>query len=135
MVSDAVLMDMFSRAVGWQNFAATMAIEQEIKEAELESEIAYAEAQALIVAWEAAPVLTGARGAQRTEFNTTAAKAQREVDPKVQDLKASLRTAYAARKRAQVVRDNAERVANVVSRELTRRIGRDPVERKAQRYT
>lgn len=43
MVNDATIMDMFMRAVAWQNFADTMATEADIREADMESQLELAE--------------------------------------------------------------------------------------------
>lgn len=116
-------MTLFAKAVGWQNFAATMAVEMEVREADAEHTLATEEARVMINSW------TGAK-----EDRVTIAKANRDRDPQVLSATSDLGRVKAQRKRAQTVRDNAERIANLVSRELTRRVGRDPVERRNARW-
>ena len=55
------------------------------------------------------------------------------VDPEIAKAKDDLLNAYARRKMAQVVYENCERSAAALSRELTRRLGRDPMERRNMR--
>lgn len=123
MVDDEALMELFAKAVSWQNFAASVAVESEVREADAEQALATEEASVMIRSW------TGAK-----EDRVTISRAQRDVDPTVQEALKSLHAIKAARKRAQTVRDNAERIASLVSRELSRRIGRDPVERRNARW-
>jgi ADP-ribosylglycohydrolase len=134
MLSDGSLMTMFSKAVAWQNFADSIATEAEVREAELSSELDHAESVAVIGAWANAGTTVGPRGGVRSDFSATVAKAQRDTSPAVQSLRADHLRAKASRKRAQTVRDNSERIAQLLSRELSRRIGRDPVERRAGRF-
>lgn len=134
MLPDSALMTMFSQAISWQSFADTVATEAEIREAEAAMQLEVAESQAVIDAWNSAGTVVGPRGGVRSEFSATLAKAQRDTSPEVQSLRNAYLSAKASRKRAQTVRDNSERVATLLSRELSRRIGRDPVDRRAARY-
>lgn len=129
LMDDSQLMSMFSKAVAWQNFADTVATEAEIREADLASQVDHAESSAVLAAWTTASSTVGPRGGVRSEFTATAAKAQRDTDPDVILLREKFRSAKASRKRAQTVRDNSERLANFLSRELSRRIGRDGLQR------
>lgn len=123
LLDDQQLMEVFAKAVGWQNFAATVAVEMEVGEADAEQALTTVEAAVMIASW------TGAK-----EDRVTLAKAHRDRDPQVMEAQAALGRNKAARKRAQTVRDNSERIANLVSRELTRRVGREPSERRMGRY-
>lgn len=134
MLSDVSLMSLFAQAIAWQNFADSIATEAEIREASFSEQMSLTEANVLINTWSAAPVITGARGAQRVEFRAAVAKANTETSPEVISAREMYFKAKAARKRAQTVRDNSERVAQLLSRELTRRIGREPIDRRAGRY-
>lgn len=134
MMSDASLMDLFQQAVAWQNFADTVATEAEIKEAEALAQLEHAEAAAVISAWTNAGTTVGPKGGIRSDFTATVAKAQRDTDPNVMAKRAAMQNVKASRKRAQTVRDSAERVSQLLSRELSRRIGRDPVDRRAGRF-
>lgn len=134
MHADSTLMSMFSQAVAWQNFADSIATEAEVREAELAMELETAESNAVLTAWNSAGTVVGPRGGVKSEFTATVAKAQRDTDPEVTSLRAQYLRAKASRKRAQTVRDNSERISQLLSRELSRRIGRDPVERRAGRF-
>lgn len=123
LIDDDALMEMFSHAVGWQNFAASVSVEAEIREADCEYEMEKAESEAVVAAWSGT-----------SKDRVTVAKAQRALDPKVNDLRQKWLNAKGARKRAQVVRDNCERVVNLVSRELTRRVGRESSDRRQNRW-
>lgn len=123
LIGDDELMSFFAHAVGWQNFAASVSVEAEVREAEYEYEVEKAESEAVVAAWSGT-----------SKDRVTVAKAQRALDPKVNELKDRWLQAKAARKRAQVVRDNCERIVNLISRELTRRVGREGPERRANRW-
>ena len=60
------------------------------------------------------------------------AKARRDVDPEVGDRRDKHHEARAYRKMVDTVFDRCERNANVLSRELSRRISLTPVERRLQ---
>jgi len=124
ILSDDDLMEMFSHAVAWQNFTASAAIEAEIREADYEYVLEKAESEAVVSAW------TGT-----SNDRVSVAKAHRALDPQVNAVKESWLKSKASRKRAQVVRDNCERIVNLISRELTRRVGRDSTERRTHRWT
>lgn len=66
--------------------------------------------------------VVGARGGV-TEIRQTVLKAQRDLDPLVQELKQDIANRYAYRKLVGVLFTNVERDAALVSRELTRRTG------------
>ena len=134
MCGDNVLMGMFTKAVAWQNFADTIATEAEIREARYEDALATVESDSLLSAWRNYTPEYGPKGGIRNEFSATVAKAQRDTDPAVVSARDEWQHAKAARKRAQTVRDNAERLAQLLSRELSRRIGRDSLEKRAGRF-
>ena len=95
----------------------------------------HAEAAAVLSAWNSAGTTVGPKGGIRSDFTATVAKAQRDTDPNVVAKRSELHDVKASRKRAQTVRDSAERVSQLLSRELSRRIGRDPVDRRAGRFS
>lgn len=128
-------MEMFSHAVSWQNFADTIATESEIREAELLSHKETLEAKILLDSWNNRPQITGPKGGIRSDFTATIAKAARDSDTEVVSINELYLKAKASRKRAQTVRDNSERVAQLISREISRRIGREYTERKQARYS
>jgi len=121
-LDDRRLMTLFSEYVSWQNFAATKFSESEIEENRAEAALRYVEASAMV----AAPPAKG---------SVTAAKAQSAMTQPVQDARDRVLDAYALRKMTQVVYTNCERCVNLISRELTRRVGRDGPERRSNRWT
>jgi len=82
------------------------------------------EAQALIRDW------GGAR-----DDRVTLAKAKRDGDPDVQAAQDELQVAYARRKLVQALVEASEKNVAVVSRELSRRIGNEPTDRRERRWT
>jgi hypothetical protein len=120
---DEELMGLFSRYIAWQNYVAVKHVEAEIHEADTETALRYAEATGLVESW------TGAK-----EDRVTVAKAERELDPDVRDARQAYDRARARRKMLGVLTANMERAAALISRELTRRVGREPVERRQQRW-
>ena len=111
-VDDALLMELFSRYVSWQNYIAVRVTEAEIAEAEAQTQLTVDQAQALLGSW------SGTK-----EDRVALARAEREVHPKVQEQQARFNTAKAHRKMLATLAENMERAAMVVSRELTRRVG------------
>jgi hypothetical protein len=108
--------------VAWQNFAATEFSLAEVAEERATAEEKRVEAMALIT-------LEPGKG------TITLAKANLSVSRDVEAARQARLNAYAARKMTQVIRDNCERCAALVSRELSRRIGRDPIERRQMRWS
>ena len=113
-------MQLFSEYVAWQNYAATKLTECEIEETKAEADVRRLEAQFLVTADPRAKV-TAVR----------AAMGEQEVISKARD---RVIDAYAARKMTGVIYTNCERVVNLLSRELTRRVGREPTERRSMRW-
>jgi hypothetical protein len=117
-------MQLFSQYVTWQNYLALRVTEAEIAEAEAQTELSVDQAQALLGSW------SGTK-----EDRVALARAEREVHPKVVEQQARYNTARAHRKMLSTLADNMERAAMVVSRELTRRVGREPLERRHASWT
>lgn len=108
----------FSRQLAWQNFFAVQVAEAEIEEAEAEAELRYREAAALLES-----------GKKLNE-----ARASRDIDPGVVSAREAHAVAHARRKLLQVTTENRERCANLLSRELTRRVGREGNYRRNDRW-
>jgi hypothetical protein len=123
-VDDRELMRLFSLYIAWQNFIAVKVTEAEIVEAERQTELTVGQAQALLGSW------SGTK-----EDRVALARAEREVHPEVIKQQDAYNTAKAHRKMLSTLADNMERAAAVVSRELTRRVGREPVERRHRGWT
>lgn len=116
-VSDTLLMEHFSKQLAWQNFFATQVARAEIEEAE---------AEAHLKTQEAVVMLTGKK--------VTEARAERDVDENVLAARDEYLVSKAKRKMLQVAMENRERCANLISRELTRRVGREGNQRRNDRW-
>ena len=123
-IDDGLLMELFSKYVSWQNYIAVRVAEAEIAEAEAQTKLNVDQATALVKSW------TGTK-----EDRVAVARAERELHPEVQEQQARYNTARAHRKMLSVLAENMERAAMVVSRELTRRVGREQVERRHRGWT
>lgn len=112
-------MEHFSRQIAWQNFFATQVAQAEILEAEAEAEMKIQEAMAML----------------SSSKKVTEARVERDTNPKVIDTRKIYMQAHARRKMLQVSMENRERCANLISRELTRRVGREGNQRRSDRWT
>jgi hypothetical protein len=117
-ISDALLMEHFSKQLAWQNYLATQVAKAEIEEADAES---------FLKTKEAVVMLTGKK--------VTEARAERDVDENVIAARDRYLVAKAKRKLLQVTMENRDRCVNLISRELTRRVGREGSIRRSDRWT
>ena len=108
-LSDQRLMTLFAEMVSWQNYAATKLAEAEVEETKAEANQRFQENIVMM----AAP----------TTAKVTATRAFMSTVPEVDRARQRFLDAYALRKTTAVVYTNCERVANLISRELTRRVG------------
>jgi hypothetical protein len=122
IVSDEFLMQLFSRYVSWQNYAAAELARTEVDESRAEANVRYVEARSMVGNWAG------------SSDKVTVARAAQTLDPEVEQARQDLLVAYAARKMTAVINANCERTAALISRELSRRIGRDGVERRQMRW-
>jgi hypothetical protein len=122
IISDERLMQIYLRFVAWQNFAATEFAAAEVVEEQCDRRVRFLEAQHMVLNWTAA------------KDKVTLARAQMAMDPEVEKAKQEQMNAYAKRKMRQVVYDNCAASAAALSRELTRRLGRESSERRASRW-
>jgi hydroxypyruvate isomerase len=120
-MGDGDLMKLFSEYVAWQNYAATEFAMSEVTEERAEAAYKRLSAQELVLA-------NPAKG------QVNAAKAGITISPQVEKAEQERLNAYAARKMTQVVLQNCERCAALISRELSRRIGASGVERRQMRW-
>ena len=120
VVSDDRLMQLFSEYVQWQNFAATEFALAEVNEAKAEANVRRIEAVGFVLASPGAKV-TDTRAAINTSTEMT--KARDDV-----------LDAYAKRKLTGVMKENCERTASLLSRELSRRIGGSDLQRRQMRW-
>lgn len=123
-LSDSKLMSLYSEYMAWVSFAKADYVQAEIAEDHLAHDVKVAEARALIGQWE-----EKAKG-----DSVTLAKAKRDLDPEVLAAQAKHLQARAYRKLVESVFERCERGAQVLSRELSRRIGLAPQERRNARY-
>jgi hypothetical protein len=122
-LGDEQLTDLLVEYAAWANWASVTLTLAEIDERVWSRRVEIAEAYAMVQGW------GGASGDR-----ITIAKAERELDPEVQQRKQSLLEAYAFRKVAEVEFQAIDRDAFAVSREITRRGGGDPKKRRADGY-
>jgi hypothetical protein len=115
-VSDKVLMTLFTDYVGWNNYLDVVRVDAEIEEANAETAVKVEEATAMV----------GAGWGPKDKV--TLARAERDVDPEVIAVRRRYEEARARRKMLTVLCGNLERGAALLSRELTRRVSRAPVE-------
>lgn len=122
---DSSLMELYSRFMAWGSYAKAELVQAEIAEERAANYCKLTEAETLIGQW-----------GEGTKGDTvTLAKARRDVDPKVVEQQESHLEARAYRKLVDSVFERCERGAQVLSRELSRRIAMAPQERKQQYYS
>jgi hypothetical protein len=119
---DRDLMQIFARYVAWENFIAEELVRAEIEETRAESAHKIAEAR----------FLAGYESSRKSGV-VTEAKAAAKLDTAVGRAEQRRIMAYAKRKVLAVQQDSLQRTSAFLSRELSRRIGRDPVERRNAR--
>jgi hypothetical protein len=108
-LSDQRLMTLFAEMVSWQNYAATKLAEAEVEETKAEANQRYQENMVMV--------------AVRPGTKVTETRALMSKIPEVMEARQRFLDAYALRKTTGVVYTNCERVVNLISRELTRRVG------------
>ena len=113
-------MTMFSEMVSWTNYAATNLAQAEVEETRADADLRYQEA----VVFTKAP----------NSSTVTTTKAHALLTKPVGEARMRLTNAYAARKLAAVMYNNCDRIVNLISRELTRRVGRESTERRNMRW-
>ena len=110
---DAELMEIYREFVAWVSFAKAELVKAEIAEEYETHMVRITEAQCLIEQWDT----------ESKSDRVTLAKARRDIDPKVVAQQEALLAARAYRKLADTLFDRCERGAQLLSRELTRRVG------------
>jgi hypothetical protein len=117
--SDEQLMVLFTQYIEWQNYAASELAQAETAETKAEAKVRYAENMSLLAS---------------NSDKVTVARAELSLDPVVEEARQDFLRAYAHRKMTAMISANCERCAALVSRELSRRIGREPMERRQMRW-
>jgi L-lactate utilization protein LutC len=123
VLSDADLMSLYSEFVAWTNYAHAELVLAELEEEESQTNLSFLEQTKL-----AELGGTAAKGER-----VTALKAKRDADTEVSDARIEHFNKRAYRKLVQTVFDRCERSANLMSRELSRRISMNPRDR-SQRF-
>lgn len=111
--------------MAWLVYAKSQLVQAEIAEERTRNEFEYLQSSILIEQW----------GNKTKGDLVTMAKAKRDVDPKIQDHLEIYTQKRAYRKLVDTVFDRCERGAQVVSRELSRRIGMSGKEVRQHRFT
>lgn len=122
---DPELMELYTKFISWGSYAKSELVQAEIVEERSATHQKFAEAKILINQWG-----EGAKG-----DTVTLAKARRDVDPDVVQATDEYLEARAFRKLTEAVFERCERGAQVISRELSRRISMAPNERRQGRYS
>jgi hypothetical protein len=117
-------MEIFALYVAWNNFLDVRRVGAEIEEANAETDLKLLEAVSIASGWEGPK-----------ESRVTILRAERDMDPEVQAARSRFDQAKAQRKMLTVLCSNMERGAALLSRELTRRVGRAPVEGRAASWS
>lgn len=117
---DKRIMEIFAKYVAWNNYLDVQRVTWEIEEATAETELKLLEAVSLASGWEGPK-----------ESRITVLRAERDMDPEIVAARSRFDHAKARRKMLAVLCANMERGAALLSRELTRRVGRAPVEGRA----
>lgn len=121
-LGDAALMDMLTRYTRWGDYSTVQLGLAAAEEKAAEAQIKRAEAQALI----------GQFGDRTVKGIQDIKNAQRRLDADGEHQRHL--EAYALRKLLEGVDESIDKDGFVVSRELTRRLGREPRDRRERRY-
>lgn len=124
-LSDEDLMSLYGEFIAWISYAKADMAYAEVCEERALSECRLIESKVLIEQW----------GSDAKGDRVTIAKARRDVDSRVIDTQQVHLEARAYRKLVETVFDRCERSAQLVSRELSRRISDKPRDNKATRFT
>lgn len=119
-LADRQLMALFAELSAWTDYAAGVVAECQIDEEHAAARLDQERAEAAL--------------RHTSEKSVTAQKNAALADPGVRDLDEQLQLTRARRRLTEVVRDAADRRAAVVSRELTRRVGRHDRDARSARW-
>jgi proline dehydrogenase len=110
--------------MSWVSYMKAQLVKAEIDEDRESNLCRVTEAQTLIKQW----------GADSKGDRVTIAKAKRDVTPEVVDQQERYRVARAYRKLVEAMFESCERSSQLLSRELSRRIGLHSKEQRTQRF-
>lgn len=122
-LTDSQMMELLARYTAHASYIGTMVAMAEIDEAEAENNMETVGATIMVKNW-------GGTSADRVSL----AKAHRETDPEYLKARAVHSEAKAYRKLVSRLYDNVDGEKATISRELTRRVGREPAERRDRRW-
>jgi hypothetical protein len=117
-------MELFAVYVAWNNFLDVQRVRAEIEEANAETELKVLEATGIAAGW-----------IDPKESRVTVLRAEAKLDPEYVSAHVRFDQSKARRKMLAVLCNNMERGAALLSRELSRRIGRAPVEGRAASWS
>ena len=123
-MDDRALMNLFVRHTRWRGYLSGQQAMAEVDERFAEDHLKILEAKALIRDW----------GGSK-EDRIAVARAERVLDPDVQAAMDNLQLAYARRKLTGALVEASDKNVAVISRELTRRVGNEPTERRDRRWS
>lgn len=121
--NDDALMEVFIRFTSWADYLNTLAAAAMVDERAAETALEIIQARVLVGGW-------GGTAKDRV----TVAKAERSMDPDVVKAREVLQERYGYRKLTEVLANNVERDAALVSRELTRRTSYHDTQQRAGKY-
>lgn len=121
---DTELMALFTLLTSWADYVAAQLACAQIDERAIQKSLDIAEATALLGGWKGG-----------SDARVAVAKAAIAVDPEVLRLREDLDEAHAYRKLVDVLSNNLERDAALVSREITRRSAAEPRRARANRWS
>jgi hypothetical protein len=121
---DSDLMDVYTQFMSWVSFAKGQLVKAEIDEDREANKCRVTEARVLIEQW----------GADAKGDRVTIAKARRDVDDRVINQQDVYQTSRAYRKLVEALFESCERGAQLLSRELSRRIGLSGKEQRTSRF-
>jgi hypothetical protein len=117
-------MDVYTQFMSWVSFAKGQLVKAEIDEDREANKCRVTEARVLIEQW----------GADAKGDRVTIAKARRDVDDRVINQQDVYQTSRAYRKLVEALFESCERGAQLLSRELSRRIGLNGKEQRTSRF-
>ena len=123
-LSDSGLMRLYNQYMAWVSYAKAELVKAEIAEDRSAHLLKVTEAKSIVGQW-----------SDKTKGDTvTLAKARRDLDPQVLEAQDAHLEKRAYRKLVESVFDRCEKGAQVLSRELSRRIGLAPKEYRQAKY-
>lgn len=122
--TDAEVMRALADFTRYQDFLATQLWEAEVNEHDLERHLEIAKARHLAKNWSGT-----------STDRVAIAKAEATLDEDVVAYEDELAVLRAKRKLYSILVENMQRDAAVISREISRRIGREPAERRSDRFS